>query len=493
MAIKLIYKDIAVGADDDATVTTTAQTEAFGDISRLPYGVDAEAVATLEPNGWGLSGDYKVLDRQRIAFWSTARSGADCLFDNPPQIVLEFTEQYTTTGLSVQFAPNVMEYCAEFSVAWYQNGAVKSSGTYYPTAGVYVIQNKVEAFDKLVFTFKRTSLPHKRLKIDWLSIGVIRQFTGKELKSATFRHETNLIGDYIPSNVLDASFRSSDSIDYVFQRKQPVEGYDDDKLIGTYYIQASTRTSERDYSISCCDIVGVLDTSDYEGGIWFEDTPLETILLEVFGEYVGFEIDAAFANSTLRGYIEPGTKRSALQQIAFALGAIADTSGTNKIRLFPISFSDAKEIPPDKTYTNGSIAVADKVTEVTVTAYVFFDERPEENQPSIELNGVQYRYYTDTKHAYNPDVIASDLQNKIKFDKSYLVNLSNAQTLANNILQYYMRRETYAFKQVLGDETPGAYVSAELPWGGTENGHIKKMTINISGIGASDTEMLLDR
>lgn len=493
MAIKLIYKDIAVGADDDATVTTTAETEAFGDISRLPYGVDAAAIATLEPNGWGLIGDYKVLDRQKIAFWSTEKSGADCLFDNPPQIILEFTEQYTTTGLAVQFAPNAMEYCPEFDVAWYQNGAVKSSGTYYPTGGIYVIQNRVEAFDKLVFTFKGTNLPHKRLKIEWVSIGIIRQFTGKELKTATFRHETSLISDTIPSNVLDASFRSSEAIDYVFQRKQPVEGYDGEKLIGVYYIQSSTRTSERDYNISCCDLVGVLETSDYEGGIWFEDTPLETMLLEVFGENIAFDVDPAFANSTLRGYIEPGTKRAALQQIAFALGAIVDTSGTNKIRLFPMVFSDAKEIPPEYTYANGSISVADKVTEVTVTAYVFFDERPSDSQQSIELNGVKYRYYTDTKHAYNPDVVVSDLPNKIKFDKSYLVNLSNAQTLANNILQYYLRRETYGFKQVLQDETPGAYVLAELPWGGTENGHIKKMTINISGIGASDTEMLLDR
>lgn len=62
---------------------------------------------------------------------------------------------------------------------------------------------------------------------------------------------------------------------------------------------------------------------------------MTTILSDIFGDTAIFNIDSAYSDSTLRGYIEPNTtKRAALQQIAFALGAVVDTSGTDKIKIF---------------------------------------------------------------------------------------------------------------------------------------------------------------
>lgn len=491
MAVKLIYKDVALGADEDAQVTTTTP-EDFSEIGRVPFGTDTGAVATGELNGWGLSHDYKVRGKQPFAFWSKERSGADCVFSNPPTITLTFSEQYTATGLTVRFSPDAMDYCTQVSVAWYQDGAIKESGTYYPDTPDYVIAKTVKTFDKITFTFEKTNLPGKRLKVEKITVGVIREFDGDELKGAAFVHEVDLISDTVPVNVLDASFRSKDAVDFVFQRKQPVEGYNGESLIGVYYIETGRRTGARDYEIACCDAIGVLDIDEYGGGIWIEDTPLVDILAAVFGDTFKFDIAPAYATSTLRGYIEPGTKREALQKIAFALGAVVDTTGTEKIRLYPLPVGTGETIPAARTYTGGEVEVADKVTEVTVTAYVIFDERPSENQEYIEFNGVQYRYYTDTKHAVNPDVVASDLQNKVKFTGSYLVNLNNAQTLADNILAYYMRRETYAFKHVLDGQEPGARAAATLPWGGEKGGNITKMSISVTGITVSETEMLLD-
>lgn len=491
MAVKLIYKDVALGADEDATVATTAA-ESFSDVDKIPFGVETGAVATCEPNGWGLIRDYKVLDKQAFAFWSTERSGADCSFSNPPTITLNFTGQYTSTGLTVRFSPGSMDYCSQISVTWYQGGAVKESGTFYPDAATYVVANTVEAFDKLEFRFEKTNLPNRRLKVEKITIGVIREFEGDELTGASFAHEINPISETVPINVMDAAFHSKDYVDFVFQRKQPVEGYNGSDLIGVYYIETGIRTGATDYEISCCDIIGVLDIDDYGGGIWIEDTPLGTILAEVFGDTVSFDVSPAYAGSTLRGYIPAGTKRAALQQIAFALGAIADTTGTDKIRLYPPPNGTGTTIPAARTYTGGSVDMADKVTEVTVTAYVFFDERPEDREEYVEVNGVQYRYYTDTKHAYNPNVVSTDLPNKVKFTGAYLVNLSNAQTLADDIMAYYMRRETYAFMHVLDGQEPGARAVATLPWGGEVGGTITKMTISVTGIAVSDTEMLLD-
>lgn len=492
MGVKLIYKDVALGADEDAAISTSTA-ESFSDIDMLPFGTEEEnALITLEPNAWGLSPDYKILDKQPIAFWSTEISKGDCTFNNPPIITLEFDAQYTSTGLTVKFDTASMDYASQIKVEWYQSGTIKHSGTYYPDTPLYVIPEMVEAYDKLVFTFAKTNLPKKRLKVEQIVIGVIREFGGDELTGAGFIHEIDPVSNTVPINVLDANFHSKDNVEFVFQRKQPVEGYNGSELIGVYYIETGKRTGARDYSIACTDIIGVWDIEEYNGGLWINDTPLTDILTEVFGDNGYFDISPEYSNSTLRGYIEAGTKRTALQHIAFALGAIVDTSSTDKVKIYPLAKGTGETISPAKTYVGGAVDVSDKVTEVTVTAYIIFDERPGENDEYIEFEGVKYRYYTETKHAYNPNVISTDLPNKIKFVGSHLVNLSNAQTIANNIMAYYMRRETYSFMHVLNGQTPGARAVANLPWGGEVNGNITKMSITVTGITVSDTEMLLD-
>lgn len=491
MALKLIYKDIALGADEDAATSASAA-ESYSDISKLPFGVEAPAVATLELNGWGLTPEYKVRSNQPFAFWSVARSGDDCTFPEPPSMSFVFDNQHTSTGITIRFAPESMDYCSEIDVTWYQDGAVKHTGTYYPDSPDYLVSQTVQAYDAVSITFKKTSLPGKRVKVEKITFGAIRVLDGRELTWANLIQEVSLISDTVPVNVLDAAFHGESRVDYVFQRKQPVEAYNGETLAGVYYIERGARSGANDYSISCSDAVGVLDLDDYEGGIWITDTPLETILAEVFGSAFEFDIDPVFSGSTLRGYIEPGTRREALQAIAFALGAVVDTAGTEKIKLFPMPSGEGTVIPPTETYTGGAVDISDTVTEVTVTAYVIFDERPVDKDEYVEFNGVQYRYYTETKHATNPNTVVTDRPNKIKFDKSYLVNLSNAQMLADKIMAYYMRRETYNFMHVVSDQTTGDRATVDLPWGDTVSGNITKMTISCTGIVVSDTEMLLD-
>lgn len=493
MSVNVRYKDVALGADNDATVTTTSKT-AFSGVSKIPFGVNTPAIATCELNGWGLSRDYKARNNSHaFAFWSSTQSGDDCIFATVPTITLEFTEQYTTTGLTIRFAPNSVDFCRKLAVYWYQGGNIKEQAEYTPTSPLFVLNKAVEAFDKLVFEFYETNLPRKRCKIENIIIGVIRDFNIKELKAVKAIHEIDLISNTVPINVLDVEVHSRDEVDYIFQKKQPVEMTDNGDLIGVYYIDKGERTGRLDISFSCKDAIGLLDLVTYGGGLWLTDTPLTTILNDVFGGTYEFDIDPVYQNSTLRGYIKPDiTQREALQHIAFALGAVVDTSGTNKIRIFPPPFGLGEAIPEKQTYTGGKVTTSDTVTEVTVTAYIISDERPGDDDTSIEFNGVKYKYYTDTKHAYNPNTVTSDPENVKKFDKCYLVNLSNAQTLANNIMAYYQRRDKYAFKHVLSGQQVASRQTAALPWDGMASGHMTKMTVTTSNITVSDTEMLLD-
>ena len=492
MSVKVRYKDIALNADNDATVTTTSKT-AFSDVSKIPFGVNPPALVTCEPNGWGLSPQYKARKNHNIAFWSNAQSGDDCKFPDIPVIILEFTEQYTTTGLTIQFALESFDYCRKITVVWYQGGTVKAREEYTPTSPHFIINKTVEAFDKLAFAFSETSLPRKRCKIEGIIIGVVRDFDTEELTAVKAIHEVDLISNTVPANVLDVNVHSMDEVDYIFQKKQPVEFTNNGNLIGVYYIDKGERTGRLNISFSCKDAIGLLDLVTFGGGLWLTDTPLTTVLNDVFGGDFEFDVDTAYRNSTLRGYIKPDIKkREALQHITFALGAVVDTTGTHKIRIFPPPTGTAEQIPAKETYTGGKVTTGDTVTGVAVTAFDIVNERPADNDEKIEFNGVEYKCTATVFTASNPNTVTSDPENVKKFDKCYLVNSSNAQALASNIMKYYQRRNTYAFKHILNGQKAAGRNTAALPWGREESGHITKMTVTTSNITVSDTEMLID-
>lgn len=491
--VKLVYKDVALGADDDAMVTTTAA-EDFANADLLPFAASStQAIATVEPNGWGLIKDYKVLNGQQVAFWSVDRSNADCVFETPPEITVAFDQQYTSTGLTVFFSASAMDFCAEITVSWYQGDILKESNIYHPDAPKFILENTVVAFDRIVIQCNKTSLPGKRAKIEQVLFGVVREFDSSDIKSLSYLSEISLISDTLPENVLDAAFHSDTEAEFIFQKKQPVHAYNGADLIGVYYIEQGRRTGATSYEINCEDMIGIFENEMQNGGIWFSDTALTTILTDIFGDVSIFDIDPAFDGATLRGFLDIGTKRDALQNIAFALGAVVDTSGSEKIRIFPPPTGTGAEIPATKTYIDGSMEIDETITEVTVTAYVFFDERPGENQEYVDFNGQQYRYYTETKHAYNPNTVSTDFENVLKFDKSYLVNLSNAQTLADNIMAYYQRQKTYNFRHVEEGQKPADRAKMHLPWADVPvDGNIVKMSVTCSGIIMSETEALLD-
>lgn len=494
MSVKIIYKDIALGADADAEVTTTSA-QAFSQTDLIPFGAANPAFATCEHNGWGLTHDYVVRDTQPIAFWSNNTSNASCHFASSaiPKITLTFSEQYSSTGLTIRFAPEAMDYCTKIFVEWYRNDTLIYGDTFTPDSPIFIINQPIEAFNKIVIEFMDTNLPYRRCKVEEILIGVIREFDADELKDVSAVHQIDLTSETIPINVLDAEIHSNENIDFIFQKKQPVAVYNDGELVGNYFIEKGKKTSQTDFALSCQDAIGLLELATTKGGLWLEDTPLTEILNTAIKSPVTFEIDTAYANSTLRGFIQPDIKeREALQQIAFALGAIVDTSNSTKIRIFPPPETVNGDIPATETYIGGTVDTSDTVTEVTVTAYIISDERPTDNEQSIEYNGIKYKYYTETKHAKNPNTVTSDPENIKKFDKSYLCNLSNAQTLADKLMAHYQKRDKYTFSHILNGQHAGGKYTGFLPWEAATQGIITKMSLSLSNMTVCNTEMVLD-
>nr|DAH76956.1 MAG TPA: tail protein [Caudoviricetes sp.] len=477
----IIYKDVAPGAESDASVTTTAS-ETHSDPAMLPTGVSPSAVITLEHNSWTLNGTRRSIDTQPLAFWSEEISGEDGTFQAPPTITVEFDSQYTSVGISLVFDTALNEWCSSVNIKWYQGETLKSSKDFAPDAPTYFCQHNVASYDKVIITLNRTRLPGRRAKLSQIAFGVIRTFGMTEIRKASIVNVMDLAALSLPSSTLSWTLDSKADVDYIFQLKQPVEVRNDDQLIGVYYIDQASRSGPRLYTIDCYDAIGVLDESAFPGG-YYSGKSAKALLEEILGD--SFTLDFQGTDAAVTGIIQACTKREALQQVAFAAGLCLSTDGSHQIKAFSPG-STATEIPKTRVYTGASVKTAAIVTEVRVTAHAY----TQDSSGGIEIGGVKYK---DTPTVYtvtNPDVTATDKSNIIEITDATLVSASIGQAVAQRVYDYYNKRNTYSGKIVWRGEALGDCLTLPNTWGGTNTGHVIRMSINLSNTVAATCESI---
>lgn len=485
MSVRIVYKDIAVGAEKDASVTTTAAVSGSNPAS-LPAGVEPVPLSTLELNHWLLGGNREIKSTQPIGFWSTQLSGEDGVFASPPTITIVFDQKYTSLGVSLRFDASTGDYCSDVKISWYQGTTLLTEANFQPDGPEYYCENKAEAYNKIIIQLNKTSLPAKRARLTRIMFGITRTFLRDELRSVKVTQQVDLISMEAAVNTTDFQLDSKHDIEYMFQLRQPVYTYDGDELIEVSYINSSRRDGERLYSLSCEDAIGVLDQDNFSAAV-YSGKSAKALLLEVLDGKFDLELNPALEAETVSGYMPDCTRREALHQIAFALRAVVDTSGTEAVRVYRIPTGAAKEIPPNRVYTGGSVDTSAVVTAVSVTSHSYSTSGS--GSETVVVNGTTYYHTTAVTTIKNPNVTASDKQNVKKIEDATLVNPSNVAAVARSVYDYYMRRNRQRVKIVMEGERPGDHISAPTPWGTLVDGHIVSMGITLSGIAAADCEV----
>lgn len=476
----VLYKDVAPGADENALAAGIGYSK-DSNLSLLPFGVSTEPVITLERNHWLLNGTFKLRETQQLAFWSTEISNDNGEFFSLPSISFDFSNQYSSTGITIVFDQATGDYCKEINVKWYQSGTVKADVNFYPDSVTYFCKQTVTSYDKVEITLIKTALPGRYAKIDHVIFGIHRPFGMSEIRSASIVNEMDGIAETLPVSKFKWTLDSRADVDFMFQLKQPVEIRNDGNLIGVYYIDEHKRKASRIYDIECYDAIGVLDESTFPGGVYSEQSARE-IFLSVVGEdfFVDFADDVV--DTQLSGIIAPGSKREALQQVVFAWGVSLSTDGSKKIKVFNLD-DTAEEIGENRTFTGVSTNVSSIVTEVRVASH----EYSENENGEIEIGG---KKYSDNKSVYvvsNPNVTANDKQNVKTFENATLIASSNVERIANRIYAWYQRRNTTTASIVWKGEFLGEYVKLPNSWSGKSEGNITKMEIKLSNTVVSST------
>ena len=319
---------------------------------------------------------------------------------------------------------------------------------------------------------------------------------------------------------------------YSYDYGTPVYYYQDDTLIGKFYLEKIIRVGQYEFQFECVSAVGLLLNENHYGGM-YDGVPLSTVLADITDRIVKYTVAAEVANTMIFGWLPIAARRDNLRDLLFAVGAILEKDTAGEISIVFPSTPDAEQIPDERIYMGGSVDAETAATGVDVTEHSFlalasdivetlydgevaadniitpqgqsvfgaivtfsnpYHNLQAENGTILE-SGVNYAVLgqspscTLTGHAYTHTTrIVSrrsgsrQTPNIVTTDSVYLVNALNSELVADRLMNYYSNAKLVSADLVMDDERPGDYIQFNDPFRDPTNGYIREMDIVVSGI-----------
>lgn len=328
-APKLVQENITVSSDSGQ----------FGDPTRLIEGFSDTPYATLEPQGWPLDGTRDILpdSPDDIGWWSKEASDENGVFLDKPVLRLEFPdgESFSAPGITFQFWPSAEEWCSKVVVIWYYSeygiDEVVETITAYPDSANWFLDYYPEGeFNRIDIEFISTNIPGHFAKLQQLQIGQVMFFFQDELVRVSLLNETDPSACELSADELTVEIRDGKNRKLNIRKDQRLELYRNDEIIASHYVKDYTREGENKITLKCQSTISILEDT-FLGGL-YDGESLHDVLSEIFG-IIPFAVDESFSDTTISGYLPVCTKREALQQISFAIGAYVTTQGDGTVQI----------------------------------------------------------------------------------------------------------------------------------------------------------------
>lgn len=536
MSLEINYIDAPAGVQKNMTAVGEGG-NTISDETLIPKGARDIPWATLEPGEWKLDGTYRIMPEDcKPGWWSKARSGqgeyggvlgrnrlgkfvlgspgADGKFTTPPKLTLTFPTPYSASGFTFTFSPSTDQWCTEIRVAWHNGQFPILEKTYYPDSARWLLEEVIESFDKIEIWFISTNQPGQFAKVQRIEVGKAVLFDGAAIISARLVNELDpslcdLTVDTSAVEVCDPLSR-----DLLPQENQQMEIRKDGELLSTHYIKKSTRKAKNRYAFDCQSAIGLL-TEEFLGGM-YADAPLDEVLAAILGDWV-YEIAPIFADRTITGYIPVCTQRQALQQVAFAIGAMVSTQGTNLIRLLPVPTVVAGKFEKNEIVLGGSVTAEPRFAKMDVHYHTYtkqaevetlLDEEAVNGENVLftfpsphydyeitggEITGSDVNWVTITANGtvtltakgylHNSFPVemrnqeATDLErgNSISVKECTLIHSGNVEAALYRLYGAKRLRQTAKQTVIVSDQRAGQILSSLTPWDTTVQGFVTSM------------------
>lgn len=383
--VELKYGLFDVTAADDSTQTCT-DVQPFADVTVLNTpdldNLSVKPWATLETNQWLLDGSKRVFpdepEKEIFGLWSLSQSGDDCNFAAPITLICDFTEPHTTVGITFIFREDSYEYANKVKIEYYSSNGIEEK-IFHPDRPTFFASGLAENYTKIICTFYGTSLPNRYLKLTEIKFGAVKIFDDDSVISAQILEEIDPTGAELSINTLEFTAYTTDfalldpnGVYAALQQRQAIGTKVDGSDFGTFFLDEPESEDDDTTTFKCIDFVGVIDTTTFMGGIYSNKfvgelvTEIMTSAEMLSSEY---SLDSSLSTKRVSGYIPICTHREALQQVAFAIGAIVDCSRGKAIKIYPQSTVAKGTITHDDKFDGHKVKMTSLVTGVEVTAH----------------------------------------------------------------------------------------------------------------------------
>lgn len=514
--LKIVYEDIALGAKENAVYSASDG----GRIDDLTQDYEFPNVAFNLPKYALLNGSYVNMESiPPSGYISKEVSNEDGIFENPPVLKAVWSEYHSCAGITLKFNDLSEDYCTELEVEWYRDGYLISNETFYPNSVEYFCYKPVEYFDEVRIIFKKTSRPFRYAFITSVMYGLRRIFGADEAKEVDCNLEVSPISEELSINTLNFTIRSKSDYAFNFQTKQLLKLYFDEALIGNFYLNKGKRVSTTDYTVESEDAVGLLDKTDFMGGIYNNVLAVDIINAILSGEEFEYFIDEAFSQVRLSGYLPILTKREALAQVAFAIGAEVNTAYDERMYIYPPKTDVTAEFNTSNTFMGLSVDYDETVTGVKVTAHKYTQGTESVqiyqgtvsgttlvtfSEPyygltisggnivsygdnyayisgtgaQITLTGKKYDHETQVYEYNNPNILKN--RNIIAVEEATLVTSDNVWDVVQRVYDYYADNESVSASVMVSEEEIGEVAEIDTDFDGKKVGNITKMSLRFT-------------
>lgn len=518
--LKIVYDDVAPYAKEHSWPQVADEeipSLKRDDMTYPGYSICAPRFAVL--NGEYINFPDNASD---YGYISNELSGEDKLFspsNSNPELTILFSEKFTSVGVLITFNLLSGDYCTRIYVKWFSEGALLSAMEFAPDSTKYFCNNYVQAYDKIVITFFETSKPLRPVFVTRLDYGIYREFFGDEIKEVSCLQEINAISESVSTNTMTFTARTRSSIPFDFQKKQKLNLFFNGHRLGSFYLKNGARKNKTDYHMDTHDAIGVLDGSEYYGGI-YTGQQLGAVLEELFkGEDFTYLLDASLSNIPMYGHIPYTTKHNALVQLAFAVGAVVDTSNYDGVLIYPQQEEISGRFESDDIFDGLTLEHNDVVTGVRLTVHswrpaeereelynsvligraeIIFSEPHhslsitggaiigsnanyavvEGTGAAVVLTGKKYNHLTSSMLRENPDIAFN--KNIKEVSDATLVHSGNAQAILDRVYEYYQRAENVVGDVLLTDKTLGQVVGIDTGYDGQRTGTLESINYQFS-------------
>lgn len=509
------------------------------DIMPLNYGNPCELYRTvLDGSFQPIMEDETGEIQSDMGYVSVQSSDADGQFLKPIEIWFSASKYFSSIGLTFKFDIYNEIFPKNIKVEWYRNSELLKSVNYEPNSSTVFCREKVELYNMVKLIVYDLNMPLNRFRLFGIQYGFIVTLHAENVRSVSVNQSISPTSTEVPIDTISYVIETNENMDLIYEENQPVKVFFNDELIQMVYIKKARRKSKYNWVVDAEDAIRILDKKTFYGD-FYKNARITDVLNQVFSDTnVEYELADELKNETLTGYIEYGTCRAALQQIAFSVGATVITAGRENVLITKPATAVAQKIPLSRIRQGQNFEKDAVVTAIEITIHGYemgaeeiqlfdadsggtgrfvlvqfqqpiHDLRIEngdiiesgtnyaiiDSYGSCKLFGKTYIHTQSIKRITNDLVDASAAENVLKIGNATLINSENVDKVLRSCYNEFINLNTInlgIIESVQYNDSEDEYnkdeaavvgdvVSCETEYYGDVVGRITKQSFNLAG------------